>query len=222
MLAKTRGIVFRFTKYGDSSIIVTIFTEVYGLQTYIVNGVRSKSSKNKIALYQPLTLLELVVYYKENQNIKRIKEIKCIHPYQSITSDIFKSSIAIFLNEVLNKTVKEESHAQDLFDFIFQSFIIFDHQESKVENFHLIMLVKLSRYLGFGAHTVDEILGHRMVSTDKEQLLRELLHADYQTPLAINTMQRRALLELLLQFYADHVDSFGEMKSVQVLREVMN
>jgi DNA repair protein RecO (recombination protein O) len=222
MLAKTRGIVFRFTKYGDSSIIVTIFTEVYGLQTYIVNGVRTKSAKNKIALYQPLTLLELVVYYKENQNIKRIKEIKCVHPYQSITSDIIKSSIALFLNEVLNKTVKEESHAQDLFDFIFQSLVIFDHQDTKVENFHLIMLLKLSRYLGFGAHTVNELLGRRMVSTEEEKLLQELLQADYQTSLQITTQQRRDLLETLLQFYKEHVDSFGEIRSVQVLREVMS
>lgn len=222
MLAKTRGIVFRFTKYGDSSIIVTIFTEVYGLQTYIVNGVRSKSAKNKIALYQPLTLLELVVYYKENQNIKRIKEIKCVHPYQSITSDILKSSIAIFINEILNKTVKEESRAQDLFDFIFQSLIILDHQETKVENFHLIMLIKLSRYLGFGAHTVNEILGHRMINTEEEKLLAELLVADYQTALRINTLQRRAILDTLIKFYSDHIDSFGEIRSIHVLKEVMS
>ena len=88
MLFKTRGIVFRFTKYGESSIIVTIFTEMFGLQSYIVNGVRDKTSKNKIALYQPLTLLDLVVYHRENATIFRIKEVKCLHPYQTIHQDI--------------------------------------------------------------------------------------------------------------------------------------
>ena len=83
MVQKTRGIVFRFTKYGETSIIVTIFTEAFGLQSYIVNGVRSKSSKNKIALYQPLTLLELVVYHRDGANIERIKEISCKYPYRS-------------------------------------------------------------------------------------------------------------------------------------------
>ncbi|MBA4056317.1 MAG: DNA repair protein RecO, partial [Marivirga sp.] len=71
MLHKTRGVVFRFTKYGETSIIVNIFTELFGLQGYIVNGVRSKSGKNRIALYQPLTLLDLVVYHRENANINR-------------------------------------------------------------------------------------------------------------------------------------------------------
>ena len=84
MLHKTRGIVFRFTKYGETSIIVNIFTELFGLQSYIVNGVRSASAKNKIALYQPLTLLDLVVYHRENVNILRIKEVKCLHAYQTI------------------------------------------------------------------------------------------------------------------------------------------
>src|SRR4051812_2313610 len=123
MIHKTRGIVFRFTKYGETSIIVTIFTEEFGLQSYIVNGVRSKSSKNKIALYQPLTLLNLVVYHRERANIERIKEIQCFHPYQTLTVDVKKSTIAMFITELLNKTVKEESHVQDLFDFLADSLI---------------------------------------------------------------------------------------------------
>src|SRR6188768_3165830 len=98
MLHKTRGIVFRFTKYGETSIIVNIFTELFGMQSYIVNGVRSKSSKNKIALYQPLTLLDLVVYHRDNANILRIKEIKCLYPYQFIPMDVRKSTIAMFVN----------------------------------------------------------------------------------------------------------------------------
>jgi DNA repair protein RecO (recombination protein O) len=221
MLSKTRGIVFRFTKYGDTSIIVNMFTEAFGLQSYIVNGVRSKSAKNKIALYQPLTLLDLVVYYKENQNIKRIKEIKCIHPYQSVSSHIYKSAIAIFINEVLTKTVKEESHAEELFNFLFNSLIFLDHQNENVENFHLVFLIKLSRYLGFGAFTIGELLGRKMVSKNEEDILAKLLSADYNSPLTLSTTQRRLALDTLLQFYSEHIDSFGEVKSVQVLREVM-
>ena len=114
MLYKTRGIVFRFTKYGETSIIVNIFTEMFGLQSYMVNSVRSKSSKNKIALYQPLTLLDLVVYHRENANILRIKELKCLYPYQTIHRDIRKSAIALFLNEILNKAVKDQSHADEI------------------------------------------------------------------------------------------------------------
>lgn len=221
MLHKTRGIVFRFTKYGDSSIIVTIFTELFGLQTYMVNGVRSKSAKGKIALFQPLTLLDLIVYFKENANIKRIKEVRCLHQYHTLQTDIRKSSIAMFINEVLNKTVREETHAQELFDFLFDSLIFLDDQKNDFENFHLIFLVKLSRFLGFGVHDVREVLVGRVVDDKEEQLLAKLIAAEYNTNVLITNSQRRTLLEIFLRFYTAHIDSLGEMRSVQVLREVM-
>ena len=221
MLHKTRGIVFRFTKYGETSIIVNIFTELFGIQSYIVNGVRSKSARNKIALYQPMTLLDLVVYYRENANIKRIKEIKCIHPYQTITSDVRKSAIAMFINEVLNKTVKEENHAYELCEFIIQSFIFLDTQTEGAENFHLIFLLKLSRFLGFGPQFVNEVLGARVTDEAIEKILAELLQGDYSSRVAITISQRREILDLLVKFYSDHIETIGELKSTQVLKEVL-
>jgi DNA repair protein RecO (recombination protein O) len=221
MLYKTRGIVFRYTRYGDSSIIVNIFTEVFGMQSYIVNGVRTQSTKSKIALYQPLTLLDLVVYHRENANIMRIKEIKCLYPYLTIPTDVSKTALAMFINEVINKTVKEESHAQELCDFLIQSMIKLD-QQIKVENFHLVFLIKLSRFLGFGAQTKNEIVGGRLASLEAEAMLEKVVIAEYDTPLAISNALRRELLEVLLKFYTDHIETIGEMKSVQVLREVMN
>lgn len=222
MLHKTRGIVFRFTKYGESSIIVTIFTELFGIQTYLVNGVRSKSAKGKIALFQPLTLLDLVVYYKENANIKRIKEVKCLHQYQSLAADLRKSTIAIFISEVLNKTVKDESHAQEIFEFLYHALILLDHQQTAIENFHLIFLIKLSRFLGFGAHQSDEILGARMLDQEEENILKKLLQTDFTEVIPMTNLQRRNVLEAILRFYTLHIESLGEIKSVQVLREVMS
>jgi DNA repair protein RecO (recombination protein O) len=220
MLHKTKGIVFRYTRYGETSIIVTIFTEMFGLQTYIVNGVRSKTAKNKIALYQPLTLLDLVVYHRENASILRIKEIKCLYPYQTIFSDIRKSSIALFLNEVINKSVKEESHAMELCEFLIRSFKSLDEMDHSVENFHLQFLVQLSRYLGFGPQTVIEVLGGRMVSDEEEEILLNFLKSD-EIPSKVSYASRANLLDALLRFYARHVENFGEMKSVQVLQEVL-
>lgn len=221
MIHKTRGIVFRFTKYGETSIIVTIFTEIFGLQTYIVNGIRSKSARNKIALYQPLTLLNLVVYHRPHANIERIKEVHCFHPYQSLATDIKKSSIAIFITELLNKTVKEESHAKDLFDFLTDSLTTIDALKSGYENAHLVFMIKLSRYLGFGPQYVNELLGGRMADEDTEKLIRILLQSNYNHLVAINNHQRRNLLDLLIRFYADHLENFGEIKSVQVLKDVL-
>jgi len=222
MLHKTRGIVFRFTKYGDTSIIVNIFTELFGLQAYIVNGVRNKTSRNKIALYQPLTLLELVVYHRENANINRIKELKCLHPFQSLSVDIKKSAMGMFIIEILNKTVKEESHAKEIFEFLFTSLVKLDAAQHHYENFHLIFLVKLSRYLGFGAHNLNEIIGSRMVDEDVENILTTMLTTEYDYNLTISATQRRVCLEQLLKFFNDHIDTLGELKSIHILREVLS
>jgi DNA repair protein RecO (recombination protein O) len=222
VLYKTRGIVFRFTKYAESSIIVTIFTEQFGLQTYIVNSIRSKSGKGKIALFQPLTLLELIVYHKENATILRIKEVKCFHPYQTVTSDFRKSTVALFLNEIINKAVKDQSHAMEIGDFLFNSFIALDQLPTNIENFHLIFLMRLSKLLGFGPTLTSEIQTPFFANDKEELLLQQLLTADYLTPLSMNQLQRRNLLDVLLRFYATHVDNFGELKSLSVVRELIN
>ncbi len=221
MLHKTQGVVFRFTNYSESSIIVNIFTALFGLQSYMVNGVRSKSGKNKIALYQPMTLLDLVVYHRENASILRIKEIKCLHPYQSITSDFRKSTIALFLNEVINKTVKDQSHAEDICSFLIQSFTHFDLQQTNIENFHLIFLVRLSQHLGFRPSELAELLGGNYALEAEEEILSKLLASNYSDPIQMTNVQRRNILDLLIRFYATHSENFGELKSLSVVRELI-
>src|SRR5258706_80552 len=190
MLHKTNGIVFRLTNYGESSIIVNIFTSAFGLQSYIVNGVRGKSKKTNLALYQPLTLLELVVYHRENASIMRIKDVKCIHAYQSFTHDFRKSTVALFLNEVVNRTVKEQSHAQELCEFLIQSFTTLDLLQSNIENFHLIFLIRLSQHLGFRPSEVAELSGGWMTDAEEEKIISKLLTANYANPITMNHIQR--------------------------------
>ena len=128
----------------------------------------------------------------------------------------------MFINEIVNKTVKEESSAPELFEFIFQSLLILDSQEEGYENFHLIFLLKLSRLLGFGAHSVHEISGSRILSKEEEQALENILKAEYNQAVSLNHSQRRAILNHLLQFYAEHIETLGEIKSVPVLRELLS
>jgi len=221
MLHKTQGVVFRLTNYGESSIIVTIFTSAFGLQAYIVNGVRGKSKKTNIALYQPLTLLDLVVYHKENASIMRIKEVKCIHPYQYFVSDFRKSTIALFLNEIVNRTVKEQTHAQELCEFLINSFVHLDLQQSNVENFHLIFLIQLSKYLGFRPTESIEISRGIFADGIEEEIISKLLSSNYSDKVIMTNVQRRNILDLLIRFYATHSDNFGELKSLAVVRELI-
>ncbi|MEP2670089.1 MAG: DNA repair protein RecO [Cyclobacteriaceae bacterium] len=220
MLHKTKGIVFRYTPYGETSIIVNIFTESFGLQSYIVNSVRSKSGKSKIAIFQPLTLLDLVVYHKENAGILRIKEATCAHPYHSIQSDPKKSCIGMFINEVLNKTVKEQVHADELCNFIFDALIRLDRLEHP-ENFHLVFLIKLSKYLGFGPFAKAE-LGALMLNEEEEKVLDKLLECEFEDFVRVSNDKRRILLDAFIRFYGNHIDAMGTIKSVQVLREVLS
>jgi len=220
MLYKTKGIVFRFTPYGETSIIVNIFTASFGLQSYIVNSVRSKSGKSKIALYQPLTLLDLVVYHKENAGIVRIKELSCAHAYQTLSVDPTKSAIGLFMCEILNKTVREQSHASEMCDFIFDSMIRLDSLQHP-ENFHLIFLIRLSKHLGFGPFAREE-LSLWMMDDNEKAIIDQLIDADYETRIIMKNDQRRNLLDILLRFYESHIDSMGPIKSIQVLRQVMN
>jgi DNA repair protein RecO (recombination protein O) len=163
----------------------------------------------------------MVVYHKESGGIMHIKEVKCFHPFQHINGDVRKAAIALFINEVLYKSVKEQEHAQDIFSFITDSLIYLDELKQP-ENFHLRFLIGLSKHLGFGPNLVSEVLGGRMISEDEEQVLQQMLTKNYADDVLLTYQQRKNILSVLLRFYQSHSDGFGEMKSVAVLKEVLS
>jgi len=226
MLYKTRGLVLNFVKYRDASIIVKIFTEEFGLKTYIVNGVRSKRSRrNTIALYQPLTLLDLVIYNREGRDINRISEARLAYSHQSIIFHPTKISIAIFITEVLNKSLKEESANYPLFQFLVESIVTFDSLEQQFENFHLQLLLKMPSYLGFAILSAPAML-EQLQLEDLEtptilEFLEKLLHASFTEYIPAKGSERSRILELLILFYQKHLESFGEIRSLQILREII-
>ena len=149
MLYKTRGIVFQTVNYSDNSFIAKVYTELFGLQSYMVNNPRGKKSSTKINVFQPMNLVELVVYRKEKKQLHRIKEIKIELPYNTIPFDVSKSSITFFLNEILCKCIREEESNLELFQFIHGSMIRLDNAKSKFVCFHLYFLIQLAAHLGF-------------------------------------------------------------------------
>src|ERR1700761_2396448 len=149
MLHKTRGIVFKTTDYSESSVIVQVFTEKFGLQSYIVNGAKKPRTKISMNMLQPLHLLDMVVYHKNTGQVQRIAELKSSPVLQTIPYDVIKSSLVLFLNEVLYKAVRQQSADENMFDFIFNSIEWLDNQTEGVANFHLLFLTRLTRYLGF-------------------------------------------------------------------------
>ena len=117
MIHQTRGIVFKTIKYSETSVISKIYTEKFGLQSYLINGVRSEKSKIKAGLLQTMSILDMQVYYRENKNLNRVKEITAAYVFQSLPFDALKRSAGLFVMDVLNKCIREQESNEDLFQF---------------------------------------------------------------------------------------------------------
>jgi DNA repair protein RecO (recombination protein O) len=235
MLIKTRGIALNYIKYRETSIIARVYTEQLGVQSYIVNSVRTQRKGSRIALFQPFTLLDMVVYTSHKGGLTRISEYKCAHPFISIPFDIRKSSMVLFLSEVVARTVKEEEENQPLFQFLYQAILAFDDLEEGFENFHLVFLIQLSHHLGFGPTSGKEIVEQVAFSANAqsatsaptvlalqayEAYFDELLNDPARTTIP-NGRVRRELLSVLVRYYQLHVDRLGEIKSLTILSEVL-
>ncbi|MEY3631715.1 MAG: hypothetical protein RL408_1269 [Bacteroidota bacterium] len=224
MLSKTQGIVISYLRYRETSILVNVYTSEMGICSYIENGVRSAKAKHKMALFQPLTLLDLEVYHKPGKGLHRISEAKCFFPYQAIPFDIAKSSLALFLSEVLSKVLKEEEANPVLFDFLSQSLQYLDRATDHFENFHLQFLWQLAAFLGFGAGNAAEFYQQLKAAgciVPSFTELDALIHADYGHPMVLHRAERKELLAGMLQYYQLHMENFGEIRSLQILQEVL-
>ena len=238
MIEKTKGIVVKTTKYSETSLVVKIFTEAFGMRTYLVRGVRKRKSKNGLNLFQPLSILDLVVYEKPGRDMQNTKEVKFDHPYSSILYDIRKSSILVFLNELIFKSVKEEEANLQMFQYIYHSLIYLDEMKSHFQNFHLVFMLQLSRYLGFspadnftalhqsfdmqeGDYTSSKLHESLIIQPPYTQHFYELSrHKAFGADLKISITERQVLTQRILQYYQIHLPSFSDMKSLDVLREV--
>lgn len=230
MLHKTRGIALGYIRYRETSIIAKVYTEAFGIQSYIVNGVRSSKSKiNRIALFQPLTLLEMVVYHKrKDDTVHRISEMKCYAPFSSLPYDVLKSSLALFVTEILGKTLREEETNEALFEFLEHSVLYLDQAANGFENFHIQFLSELASFLGFGIDTIEDLESelknnHYSQVADRAEMeaTRQLLSTGYGAAIHLDRQRRVSILEKLLFFYKIHMDSLGEIRSLDVLREVL-
>src|SRR5690554_2196617 len=239
MLEKTRGIVLKLTNYGDSSVVAQIYTESFGLQSYMVHGAKKPKAKIRINMLQPLRLLDMVVMHKSNSDLQRIAELKMSPAFHSIPYDMAKSSVVMFLNEVLYKVLRHQDADPPLFQFIFHAISWLDSSERMPANFHLYFLMRMTRFLGFQPDRRDrgslyfdlrDGLYLRLAPAHPHVLSEP--YASYFEDLAAQPMeelhhiripkeQRRYLLEKIVEYYRLHV-SLSEIKSQAVLETVLS
>ncbi|MBF9237119.1 DNA repair protein RecO [Hymenobacter sp. BT683] len=238
MLIKTRGIVLSYLKYRETSIIARIYTERLGVQSYVVNGVRKAKPPGRIALFQPFTLLDLVAYVARGSGgLTRLSEFRCSEPFTTLPYEVQKSSVVLFLSEVVGRAVREEEQNEPLFQFLHDSILEFDQQAAGSENFALVFLLRLASYLGFGissgAELTDQVIMAGHVPTTKgatgpatlrlrefETYFDELLRAPATSSIP-NGRVRHELLTVLIRYYQLHVEQLGDIRSLDILSQVL-
>ena len=236
---KARGIVLHTLKYGDSSMVVYLLTDAGGRRSYMVQGVRSRNGRgSKLALFQPMFAVEFEGLESSRMQMHRFREVRSGIVLQSLPFDVRKSTIALFMAEVLYRLVKECEPNQRLFDFVWGSVAALDALDEGVANFHLWFLTNLSRFLGFspgnaylpgawfdireGSFTPLRPSHGEMLSTDDARILHDLLECDvrYIAEIGLNRRQRVAYLDALLVYYGYHLDAIHAVQSVRILQEV--
>ena len=241
MLVATRAIVLHSFKYSDTSLIVHLYTEQFGRQSCILKGAFSKRAAIKANLFQPLFLLDIVIYKKENRELNIIKEARIYQSYTSITYSNIKTSIALFLSEILYKSLRNESSNQQLFAFLTGSLQLFDIESHNIPDFHVIFMIQLSKYLGFFPSNnyseaysyfdmvngvfVDYIPSHGRYSEGflSKQLSKAInVNISGIISLELDRRTRVQLLQLLVDYYHLHIHGMSDVKSLSILSELFD
>ena len=239
MQVSTRALVFSSVKYAEADLIVSCFTEKFGLKSYLLRGIlKSKKGKLRASMFQPLSLLQMEAFHKDKGTLERINEAKVIKPYKTLHTHVIKSSLLLFLSEILKNSIKEEESNPSLFSFIENSLKWLDENE-EIANFHLLFLFKLTYFLGFypdfsvknglyfnlteGCFQEEEHgqFCEKGLTVDMLKKIEEMEFKDLNK-LAINKEIRSKTLELLLNYYKLHIQGYKTPKSLPILTQIFN
>ncbi|MEO9021724.1 MAG: DNA repair protein RecO [Ginsengibacter sp.] len=242
MIHSTKGIVLRTIKYGETSVIVSIFTELFGIQSYMVNGARTSGKTSKIHFFQPSSILEMQVYHNELKNLQRIKDLKWDVLYKNILSDVIKNTVALYMVELLQKCLKQPETNENLFLFCEDAFLQLDTSSTEITaNFPLYFSLQLAPFLGFrlqnnysqkrnvfnlqdGNFSEENQIISEHASTETSYYISELLKAIHPHDLCeikMNKKIRGNILKTMESFYAWHIPEFGSMKTLGVLSDIL-
>lgn len=230
MLTHTKAIVFSALKYQDKALIVKCFTLSDGLKSYFIpNAFSSKKNNQKTAYFQPLTVLEIVAFHKNKGNLEHFKEVKLGYHFQSIPVKITKSTLLLFLAEIISNTIKTEEKDEALFYFIEEMILQLD-QKNEIGSLHLKFLVNLTHFLGFYPQQdsngdyfdvyegrFEKHQGTRCLSKEDSKLLLNLLQ---ESDLTFTSYEKKRLLECIMLYYQTHLEGFKNPKSLSILQEV--
>lgn len=241
MIHTTQGIVLHSLRYSDTSLIARILTRNFGLQSYLIPGVYKSRAKIKAGLFHPFAMIEMVCYHKDREGLQRIKEIRHTQPLHGIMSDIRKSSVAIFLSEIMLGAFRNQEPQKEAFEFISKAIQRLDMLEENIGLFHIIFLLQLSKYLGFSPSAgytekachfnireglyqdADDHTGACM--TPGESYFFYLLSTQNnsgQPDIKVPADIKKKLLYRVVDYYRHHMDGLRELRSIEILSKVFS
>lgn len=239
MLVQTQGIVFKSVKYGESSLILTVYTSQKGLKKYIISGVGSKKPKWNPGLLRPMSLIDMVAFDRSDKAINRIKELSAAYVYNAVPFEVVKGTVGLFFTEVAFKSIKEEEENHSLFNFLWDSFIFLDQTKHLVSNLPIVYLIQLTKYLGFFPHgrwsntfpffdlAEGVFCSNRPSQTyymesEPGKTFDTFLGIDFADCHSFKTSksERQIILNHLLDYFRLHISGFGGIKSYDILTEV--
>ncbi|MBR3709858.1 MAG: DNA repair protein RecO [Bacteroidales bacterium] len=237
---KNQGFVLQSIRYGDSSLIVRIYTLNFGLQSYMVKGVKGKGSKNRVAFFQPMTFLRFVQSGKPTPSgLAFLRDPEVLYAYQSVPNVMNKSAILMYLAELLSHTLTQQERNENLYQFVYQSLVWLDLVETGYANFPLYFTLEMSRFLGFypksnykehsffdmmeGQFVMAQPQHQYFIDCEGSKMLSLLLNRsiDELSSLTMNGLQRNNLLDGIITFMRLHAPVLKGLQSHEVLKEVL-
>jgi DNA repair protein RecO (recombination protein O) len=221
MLFKTKAISLSYIRYKDTSIICRFFTEQFGLQSFVVNGVRSSKSKMPAGLFQPFSVLEIVQYHDEKKDLHRLSEVKVAQPLVSIPFSTAKSACVMFCAEVLGKVVKEGQTNSSLFQMVWDQILVLDKASSGVENWHIDFLLFILSPLGIEPENKEELISF-WLKIKPIPIQNILGYLNNPAKIRLPNEEKQWLIDALLAYFQKHLEGMGQIQSLQILRQVFD
>ena len=239
MITKTRGIVLRSVRFGESSLIVDVLTKSSGRVSFMVHIPKTSKGKIKKQYFQPMTLLDFEYDFRQRSNLQRIKDVRVSLPYSSIPIDPAKSCISRFLSEFIYYATRNEQENPTLFTYISTSLEWLDNAYEDFANFHLVFMMRLGKFLGFhpfladftpgcffdlrnGCFTLSMPLHTDFLNAADAGHLYNLMRMNFDTMklFKLSHDDRNRITEIVLRYYKLHLPNMPELQSFDILREV--
>jgi len=239
MLVKTEAIVLHAIKFGESRLIVDMFTREVGRVSFAVPIPKTSKGRLKRQYFQPMTLLEVECDIRQRDQLQKLKDARLLAAYASIPFSPEKLALSLFTAEFLCHALRAEQQNEPLFVYLYDSMQWLDMIETGFANFHLTFLIRMSRFLGFYPNLDDYVSGcifdlrtatfslqvptHRdFLQPDDAQRIHTLMRMDFPTMhlFRLSRQERNRITEVLLHYYQLHIPQFPELKSLDVLKEL--